>query len=111
MVTRKRSLVDVDNEARLEWVTGHEESDKGEAVSGTVSATATVVSNQVEELQAMLAHLISGQIPIAPFGAIVGEIFSALTRPIFAMLAQLVQVDGHSFCLCHVSPGRGNRRK
>ena len=94
VVTRKRSLVDVDNEARLEWVTGHEESDKGEAVSGTVSATATVVSNQVEELQAMLAHLISGQIPIAPFGAIVGEIFSALTRPIFAMLAQLVQVDG-----------------
>jgi hypothetical protein len=93
-VANTESRIDANNMARLDWVTGREESDKGEPLSGRASVSVTVTSIQIEELKAMLEGLIAGQIPVPPFGDIVAELFAQLTAPIFDALAELVRVNG-----------------
>jgi hypothetical protein len=89
-----QTTIDQDNQASFEWVTGREDSDEGDVLTGVVGVSVTVRSQQVEELKAMLESLIAGQIPVAPFGDVVAELFSALTAPIFEALAELTQVSG-----------------
>jgi hypothetical protein len=93
-VSDQGSTIDEDKRSRLHWVTSREQSSEGTVEIGTVSVAVTVKSRQVEELRAMLETLISGQLPVAPFGDIVGELFSQLTAPIFEELAELAQVNG-----------------
>ncbi|MGH9134003.1 MAG: hypothetical protein ACRDZZ_08715, partial [Ilumatobacteraceae bacterium] len=83
-----------DNGARLRFVSGREQSDKGGEVLGTVSASVTVTSSTPDQLEWLLGHLLTGQIPIEPVAAVVGELFAALTEPVFDALATLVQVHG-----------------
>lgn len=91
---RNQNVIGDDNTATLDWVTGREESDKGDAEVATVAATARVTSKQIEELKAMLETLISAQVPVSPFGDIVGALFSSITPPIFDALAELTAVSG-----------------
>ena len=93
-VVERATVIDDENSARLDWITGREESDRGEPLSGRVSVAVTVTSAQIEQLKAMLEGLIAGQIPLPPFGDIVAQLFSQLTAPIFNDLAELVRVNG-----------------
>lgn len=93
-VTETETLLDAANSAVLDWVTGREESDRGEENSGTVSIYARVDLEQIEELKSMLTTMVTGQIPSGPFEGLVSAAFSALTEPIFDALSELVRIKG-----------------
>lgn len=90
----KQNLIDADNEARYDWITGREASDTGTEQVGVVAVTAIVTSAQIERLKAMLETLITAQIPIEPLGSLVGALFSELAGPILEELAALIQSRG-----------------
>jgi nitrate reductase NapAB chaperone NapD len=92
--TGTQTVIGEDNKATLEWVTGNEDSNIGELQAGTVTSKVSVISKQIEELKAMLANLIGGQIPVSPFGEFVASMFSNLTAPIFDAIAELTHVSG-----------------
>ena len=92
--TQRESTLDDDNRAALDWVTGREESSDGDEAIGVVSATATITSTQLEGLHDMLASLLAGFVPAAPFGEIVEEMFVDLAGPVFDQFAELVQISG-----------------
>ena len=88
-VTRNQNVIDSNNKATLDWITGREESDDGEDLSGLVSASISVVSEQIEELKSLITGLVSGQV-----GDTVGGMLSLLTDPIIDQLAELIQPSG-----------------
>jgi hypothetical protein len=90
-VTNNQNRIDSDNQADLNWVTGREASGGGDELSGTVSASVTVESKQLEEMKSMINGLIKGHV-----GDTVGGLISLLTDPIIDKLAELVQVNGAS---------------
>ena len=94
--TGRDDLLDGDSTARFEWVTGREPLDEGTELVDVVAVTATVTSTQIDELESMLEHVITNQVPVEPFGTIVAAVFDQLAGPVFKQLAQLVQVSGTS---------------
>lgn len=90
----EESTIDEDNEARYDWITGREATDTGAEEVGVVAVTAVVTSAQIERLKAMLETLITAQIPVEPFGSLVGDVFSELAGPVLDELATLIQSRG-----------------
>ncbi len=93
-VTEVVTSLDADNMATVDWVTGREDSDDGDELEGTVSYTAFVELEQVEELRSMIVNLIIGEIPSGPLEGIVSALFTQLTDPILDALTDLVRIKG-----------------
>lgn len=93
-VTELQATLDEDNMATLDWVTGREDSDQGDELTGTVTFTAFVELQQIEQLRTMLETLIIGEIPSGPLEGIVTSLFKELTDPILDALTDLVRIKG-----------------
>ena len=86
-----------DNRADYEWVTGREESDRGEERSDIVAAGVSVSPNRLDSLKAMVYGLINGLIPKLPFAFEADELFGGFIEPIFDELTELMKVQGSTY--------------
>ncbi len=96
-VVSKEEIIRTNDTARLDWVTGREESDEGDPFPGRFAANATVINDHGLQLKLLIEGFILGKIPDIPIaGGVLRKGVLTITEPVLSKIVDLATVYGVS---------------
>jgi hypothetical protein len=94
-VVSKEEIIRSNDTARLDWITGREESDEGDPFPGRFAASVTVINDHGPQLKLLIEGFIIGQIPDIPIASgVLRKGVLTITEPILSKIVDYAQVRG-----------------